>query len=206
MGEKREKERRLQEMKEIQKQQVWDRVESLRGTDVGKRAFKNLTAKEIDEMDPDDILQRQYEQLDREKRDQLTKLRAQEKRIDHLVRAMRIDEIPLLEEHIAQKRIQDQKDWETEESERVENAQADHEAALTTKSRFTRMEVDKEAFLDKLFGNRHAEHEARLAEFDKHLAVVKAERLEERKKKRVAERRQKYINQLREQKKKEKEE
>merc|ERR1712142_527213 len=204
--EKREKERRLQEMKEIQKQQVWDRVESLRGTDVGKRAFKNLTAKEIDEMDPDDILQRQYEQLDREKRDQLTKLRAQEKRIDHLVRAMRIDEIPLLEEHIAKKRIQDQKDWETEESQRVENAQADHEAALTTKSRFTRMEVDKEAFLDKLFGNRHAEHEARLAEFDKHLAVVKAERLEERKKKRVAERRQKYINQLREQKKKEKEE
>ena len=43
--EKREKERRLQEMKEIQKQQVWDRVESLRGTDVGKRAFKNLSAK-----------------------------------------------------------------------------------------------------------------------------------------------------------------
>lgn len=43
--EKREKERRVQEMKEIQKQQVWDRVESLRGTDVGKRAFKNLSAK-----------------------------------------------------------------------------------------------------------------------------------------------------------------
>jgi len=31
-------------MKEIQKQQVWDRVDSLRGTDVGKRAFKNLSA------------------------------------------------------------------------------------------------------------------------------------------------------------------
>ena len=134
--EKREKERRLQEMKEIQKQQVWDRVESLRGTDVGKRAFKNLSAKEIDEMDPDDILQRQYEQLDREKREQLSKLRAQEKRIDHLVRAMRIDEIPLLEKHIAEKRIQDQADWEREESERVTNAQADHAAALTTKHRF----------------------------------------------------------------------
>lgn len=43
--EKRENERRKQEMKEIQKQQVWDRVDSLRGTDVGKRAFKNLSAK-----------------------------------------------------------------------------------------------------------------------------------------------------------------
>ena len=45
--EKREKERRAQEMKEIQKQQVWDRVESLRGTEVGKRAFKNLSAQVI---------------------------------------------------------------------------------------------------------------------------------------------------------------
>ena len=68
------------------------------------------------------------------------------------------------------------------------------------------MEADKDAFLDKLFGNRHEEHEGRVAEFEKHLAEVRAERLEERKKKRVAERRQTYINQLREQKKKEREE
>merc|ERR1711973_787242 len=103
----------------------------------------------------------------------------QEKRIDHLVRAMRIDEIPLLEKHIAEKRIQDQKDWEREESERVKNAQEDHASALTTKNRFVRMEADKEAFLDKLFGNRHAEHEARIAEFEKHLALVKAGEVEE---------------------------
>merc|ERR1712080_265694 len=146
--EKREKERRLQEMKEIQKQQVWDRVESLRGTDVGKRAFKNLSAKEIDEMDPDDILQRQYEQLDREKREQLLKLRTQEKRIDHLVRAMRLDEIPMLERHFADKRIRDKKDWEREESERVKNAEADHALALQTKARFARMQKDKDAFLN----------------------------------------------------------
>ena len=73
-------------------------------------------------------------------------------------------------------------------------------------NRFVRMEADKDAFLDKLFGNRHEEHEGRVAEFEKHLAEVRAERLEERKKKRVAERRQTYINQLREQKKKEREE
>ena len=155
--EKREKERRLQEMKEIQKQQVWDRVESLRGTDVGKRAFKNLSTKEIDEMDPDDILQRQYEQLEREKREQTSKLRAQEKRIDHLVRAQRIDEIPLLEQHIAAKKIQDQKDWEREEAERVTNAQADHASALQTKNRYI---IDKSSlpthflFISSIFDPR----------------------------------------------------
>merc|ERR1719476_21272 len=62
---KRELERRQAEMKEIQKQQVWDRVSLLRGTEIGRKAFKDLTAEEIEEMDPEDILIRQQEQLDR---------------------------------------------------------------------------------------------------------------------------------------------
>jgi len=204
--EKREKERRLQEMKEIQKQQVWDRVESLRGTDVGKRAFKNLSAKEIDEMDPDDILQRQYEQLDREKREQMMKLRTQEKRIDYLARAMRIDEIPLLEKHFAEKKVRDEKEFEREEKERIRLAEEDHKLALATKERFSVMQTDKDGFLNTLFGNRHAEYEARLAEFEKHLSAVRAERLEERKKQRLTQRRTEFISARREQKRKEREE
>ena len=66
-------------------------------------------------MDPDDILQRQYEQLDREKRDQTLKLRTQEKRIDHLVRAMRIEEIPLLEKHFAEQQVKGREQWEKDE-------------------------------------------------------------------------------------------
>ena len=74
---------------------------------------------EIDEMDPADILQRQYDQVNREKREQLSKLRTQEKRIDHLVRAMRLEEIPILEKHIAEQKIKDKKEWEKDEEERV---------------------------------------------------------------------------------------
>lgn len=70
-------------------------------------------------MDPEDILQRQYEQLDREKREQMLKLRTQEKRIDHLVRAMRMEEVPLLEKFLSEKKIKDEEDWEREEEERV---------------------------------------------------------------------------------------
>ncbi|XP_057307108.1 eukaryotic translation initiation factor 3 subunit A-like [Hydractinia symbiolongicarpus] len=204
--EKREKERRVQEMKEIQKQQVWDRVESLRGTDVGKRAFKNLSAKEIDEMDPEDILQRQYEQLDREKREQMLKLRTQEKRIDHLVRAMRMEEIPLLEKFLSEKKIKDEEDWEREEEERIKNAAKDHQLAIKAKDRLQRMQDDKEEFLNNLFGNRHSEYEARLQEFDNNLEKVRKERLEQRKKQRMAQRRQDFITARREQKRKEREE
>lgn len=204
--EKREQERRKQEMKEIQKQQVWDRVDSLRGTDVGKRAFKNLSAKEIDEMDPDDILRRQYEQLEMEKKEQATKLRTQEKRIDHLVRATRIEEIPLLEKHLAEKKIKDEEEWEKTEEERIKNAEREHKLALKTRSRLVRMGEDKEAFLNKLFGNRHSEYEARLQEFEKNLDNIRQERLEERKKQRMAQRRQEFILARREEKRKEKEE
>ena len=70
-------------------------------------------------MDPDDILRRQYEQLEMEKKEQVNKLRSQEKRIDHLVRAMRVEEIPLLEKHIADSRVKDEEEWDKSEDERV---------------------------------------------------------------------------------------
>ena len=54
-----------------------------------------------------------------EKKELATKLRTQEKRIDHLVRAMRQEEIPLLEKHIAEKKIRDKEEWEKAEDERV---------------------------------------------------------------------------------------
>ena len=70
-------------------------------------------------MDPDDILRRQYEQLEMEKREQALKLRTQEKRIDHLVRAMRLEEIPLLEKYMADKKVNDREEWDKSEEERV---------------------------------------------------------------------------------------
>merc|ERR1712137_910514 len=204
--EKREVERRKQEMKEIQKQQVWDRVDSLRGTDVGKRAFKNLSAKEIDEMDPDDILRRQYEQLEMEKRELALKLRTQEKRMDHLVRAIRQEEVPLLEKHIADKKVKDREDWERSEEERISNAEKEHKVALKTQDRLKRMTPDKEDFLNTLYGNRRSEYEARLSEFDKRLDKVRHDRLEERQRQRMAKRREEFIKLRREEKKKEREE
>jgi len=204
--EKRELERRRQEMKEIQKQQVWDRVDSLRGTDVGKRAFKNLSTKEIDEMDPDDILRRQYEQLEMEKRELAVKLRTQEKRMDHLVRAIRQEEVPLLEKHISEKKVKDREDWEKSEEERIANAEKEHKVALKTQSRLERMASDKETFLNSLLGNRRSDYEARLADFDKHLGKVREERLEERKRQRMAKRREEFIKIRREEKRKEREE
>lgn len=70
-------------------------------------------------MDPDDILQRQYEQLDREKREQILKLRTQEKRVDHLARATRMEEIPLREKFIEGKLQKDREQWEKDEEDRV---------------------------------------------------------------------------------------
>lgn len=181
-------------------------MDSLRGTDVGKRAFKNLSAKEIDEMDPDDILRRQYEQLEMEKKEKATKLRTQEKKVDHLVRASRIEEIPLLQKHMAEKKVKDREEWEKSEEERIGNAEIEHKIALKTQGRFERMVEDKETFLNNLFGNRHSEHEARLQEFDNHLNKVRQERLDERKRKRMAQRREEFIMARREEKRKEREE
>jgi len=204
--EKREKERRLAEMKEIQKQQVWDRVTLLRETDTGKKAFKYLTAEEIDEMDPEEILIKQAEQMDREKRDLQTKLKTQEKKIDHFVRATRLVEIPKLKAYYEEVSVLDKQVWDQEEAKRIDNAEKEHQAALKMKSRFVGMQEDKQMFLDKLFGNRHAEYEAKVADFDAMVERVRAERLEERRKQRMAQRRKEFILAQREEKKKKMEE
>lgn len=84
-------------------------------------------------MDPDDILRRQYEQLEMEKREVAVKLRTQEKRIDHLVRAIRQEEIPLLEKHIAEEEVRDREEWEKSEEDRVKFSISFHESYVYLK-------------------------------------------------------------------------
>merc|ERR1711962_847900 len=102
--------------------------------------------------------------------------------------------------------VKDRDLWTQEEEQRIQEAQKEHESALKAKARLIRMQEDKENFLDTLFGNRHAEYQACIDEYEKNLQKVREERLEERKRQRVARRREQFIIERRQAKRKEKEE
>ena len=70
-------------------------------------------------MDADDIMARQVEQLDREKKETQHKLRLQEKRVDHFERAKRLEEIPLLIKQYEEFVVADKEFWDEEQEKTV---------------------------------------------------------------------------------------
>lgn len=56
-------------------------------------------------MDADEIAAREVEELQKERRELQQKLKSQEKKVDFLERAKRLEEIPLLQEAFKEKKV-----------------------------------------------------------------------------------------------------
>ena len=127
----REEKRKQRELQEIEKKQAMEKIMELKKTSVGARALKNLTEQEIEEMDADDIMARQVERLDREKRGMQMELKLQEeKRVDHFERAKRLEEIPLLTKQYEEFVVADKEFWDQEQDEKIKTAIREREKEL----------------------------------------------------------------------------
>lgn len=78
-----------------------------------------LLLQELRELDTDEILQKQVEQLEKEKRELQERLRSQEKKIDYFIRAKRLEEIPLIQDHVQALAAKSKVNWEKQEQDRV---------------------------------------------------------------------------------------
>lgn len=203
---KREVLRHKQELQEIEKKQAMDKIAALKKTSVGAKALKDLTDEEIKAMNPDAILARQVEQLDKEKKELQSKLKAQEKKMDYLARAMRVEEVPLLTKQYEDQLVSDKQFWDEQEEERINKAVAEHQTLVETSGRLQRMLPDKYSFIENLTKTRKAAHEEKMTEFQKHVDEVRKARLEARRKERMAERKVQRRIEKEEQERKEKEE
>ena len=126
----REEKRKQRELQEIEKKQAMEKIMELKKTSVGAKALKNLTEQEIEEMDADDIMARQVERLDREKRGMQMELKLQEKRVDHFERAKRLEEIPLLTKQYEEFVVADKEFWDQEQDEKIKTAIREREKEL----------------------------------------------------------------------------
>ncbi|XP_013378702.1 eukaryotic translation initiation factor 3 subunit A [Lingula anatina] len=190
-AEERERQRRVEEQKEIQKKHAKERLKQLKETELGAKAFKDLHEEDIVELDADEILARQVEQLEKEKKELQERLNAQSKKVDHLARAKCLEEIPLLKQQYEEEKVKLREFWEQEEQERIEKIMAEREMALEHSDRLKRMMEDKDAFLKKIAQARMSVYKEKLAEFNKKLAEERKKRLQKRKEMRIKERRQK---------------
>lgn len=160
--------------------------------------LKIIFVQDIKKLDADQIAAKEAEELQKERRELLAKLKSQEKKVDYFERAKRLEEIPLIQAYLKEKQMQDQMFWEQQEKERIAAAIAEREQAVATRDRLARMKPDKEEFLAKLKKERNQAYEEKLKEFEKLLAAEREKRLAERKAQRKEDRRAKWIKQKQE--------
>lgn len=121
------------------------------------------------------------------------KLKSQEKKVDHLERAKRLEEIPLLEKYLAERKVQDKLLWEQQEKERIAQLQEERKVAMLHRDRLMRMREDKDKFVEQLKAARRNIFKEKLAEFEATYESVRAERLKHRKENRREQRRIQWL-------------
>ncbi|XP_029962267.1 eukaryotic translation initiation factor 3 subunit A [Salarias fasciatus] len=188
----REKERIMQEHEQIKKKTVRERLEQIKKTELGAKAFKDIDIEDLEELDPDFIMAKQVEQLEKEKKELQERLKNQEKKIDYFERAKRLEEIPLIKKAYEEQRVKDMELWELQEEERISNMKVEREKALEHKKRMSRMMEDKENFLSKITAARSFIYEEKLKAFQERLVEERKKRLEDRKRQRKEDRRKAY--------------
>jgi translation initiation factor 3 subunit A len=103
--------------------------------------------------DTGDLINLQVQHIEKEKREMNVRLRVIAKRIDHLERAYRKEERPLVAQDYERQQANDRETFKAVQVARRENAKVAHQEALATKKRLSRVMDDylkrKEALIAK---------------------------------------------------------
>ena len=140
--EEMEKARAKERLLEIQQQHMKEKMQQIMQTEIGIKVISNMDENELANLDTDTIMMKQVEELENEKRLLVARLKAQEKKMDHMERAKRKSEIPLLNEAIKKDLEDDTVLWKKKETDRIAQSIKDREEAVLNRDRLERMKED----------------------------------------------------------------
>ncbi|OLY83569.1 Eukaryotic translation initiation factor 3 subunit A [Smittium mucronatum] len=182
-----EKERiRQQELKLSQERARIEREREKIKREEAKRLAESLKSKsgldvkieDLESMDNDKLMQLHVQHMEKEKQDVQTKLKAASRLMDHLERAYRQEERPLLANDYEIQKTQDLENHENSYVAILENSRIKFEHDIAIKNRISRM-LDDYTFTKNLLHSKNAEKVAQLeAEAKANLAKAKASRIE----------------------------
>ncbi|CAH0394207.1 unnamed protein product [Bemisia tabaci] len=202
----RERKRKENEMRQQQDQILKDKMAAISQKSYGQKMLKKLDEEDLSKLDPDKIAMREQEELIKERKDFQQRLKTQEKKVDYYERAKRVEEIPLLQKAIEEKKIEHRDYWEQKEKERIKALTEERKFFVEQHERLGRMAADKEAFLASLRSKRYAAFQEQLKEYEKRLEEERKKRLQERKEQRKKERMELYEKRMIEEEKRRQEE
>ena len=128
------------------------------------------------------------EQLEKDKRELAERMRVIGKWLDHVERAYRKEERPLLAKDYELQQENDRLTFEALQKSRIENSKQQHQLNLETKARLSRVLGDFKKTKDEILERRGEEYATKQREASEGLRKAKAERLAAARKKREEER------------------
>jgi len=135
--------------------------------------------KEIETMDTAQLRRMQVEQMEKEQKQLVEKLRIIAKRIDHTERAFRKEEITLLHKDYELQQKRDRELFDQTRTQRLEDARNAHAADLDLKKRLLPKMKDFEEFKQKKLAASSSAYEAAVKKANAKIAEEKKKRIEE---------------------------
>ncbi|KAF7290300.1 Eukaryotic translation initiation factor 3 subunit A [Mycena chlorophos] len=147
---RREKEDEAKRLREEAKRREAERIQKIKDEVKNNEAekYKETLVKKglikandatVADLDTEGLIGMQVAQLEKEKREMSERLRGVSKRIDHVERAFRKDERPLIGEDYQRQQESDRQTFALVQQTRLESAKAEHRDNLETKQRLKRM-------------------------------------------------------------------
>lgn len=154
---------------------------------LAQRSGVQLKTQEIEKLDPSELVQLSVQAMEKERKGLAEKIRIVGKRMDHVERAMRKEERPLIGQDYERQQARDRRAFEKAQSDRVAEAKAQHSRDLEDRNRlsahwamYTSFRAEREASSNAANEMALKESKARIdAEKSKRREHVRATRAEE---------------------------
>ncbi|ODM24050.1 Eukaryotic translation initiation factor 3 subunit A [Aspergillus cristatus] len=191
-----EKQRLLDEQREREKKRLKDEQERIRQQELKKQidelktGVKGIDLSEIDlqDLDANRLRAMKLAQLEKEKNELNGKVRTIGKRIDHLERAFRREELKHISEDYEAQKKRDLELYEAVKAETLQEAELKHKEAVALKHRLSRLVPHFSSFRKEVSEKRHEEFEKRRKGAEREFEAKKNQRIKEVRERRRRER------------------
>ncbi|PYH36709.1 putative eukaryotic translation initiation factor 3 subunit EifCa [Aspergillus neoniger CBS 115656] len=182
-----EKQRLLDEHREREKKRIKDEQDRIRQQELKKQleelktGVKGIDISELDlnELDANRLRAMKLAQLEKEKNELNDRIRTTAKRIDHLERAFRREELKHIPEDYEKQKQRDMEIYEATKAEALKEAEDKHKEAVALKHRLSRLVPQFNSFRKEVSEKRHEEFEKRRKAAERDFEAKKKQRIKE---------------------------
>ncbi|GAA6058585.1 hypothetical protein JCM10212_007024 [Sporobolomyces blumeae] len=174
--------RQKEELKKRELERIRKEVEKVKA-DEAKKVAENMIKsglkvdmEKVPEMSANDLVQLQVKQLEKDKNTLSQKLSSVQKRMDHLERAFRKEEIPLVQQDYQRQQARDREAFEAAQVHHAESLRRQHSENLAIKAGLAKILPDYEAYRARMEKDSRAAFENERRRLAEQLEEAKAER------------------------------